>query len=232
MYSIYLEKMSTTSALFLVFYLYPLFDLLIYSLVLGLGSKIEDNVKGFFSAIHFLMVGYGAGLIMLVGYTEVEFYYLIGYFIFRNVFVNHIMRRWETVVSNPPALPGWGLAYYMGYALSYLPVIGLAGKLVVAKGFLSYLYSKTPTALYGAPNPLYPSSVAPTVTLGTNFGLSGNIFWLAGAIIWVGMTFSQRYNRKHPCWYDLFYYLGGLQLFYVGLAAGLSTFTLAVFAHI
>ena len=36
-------------------------------------------------------------MIMLTGYTEVEFYYLIAYFIFRNIFVNYIMRQWEKI---------------------------------------------------------------------------------------------------------------------------------------
>ena len=143
--------------------------------------------------IHFLMVGYGAGMILLVGYTEVEFYYLIAYFIFRNVFVNHIMRRWERVVANPSALPGWGIAYYLGFALSFIPVIGLGGKLAIAKGFRSYIFAQTTTFLYSIPNPLYSSSTPPTSSLSTNFSFNGKIYWLSGVLIWLAMTFSQRY---------------------------------------
>lgn len=82
------------TAAFLVIYLYPLFDLAIYSLTLFLGTKVENHIKNFFSMIHFLLIGYGVGMVLNTGYTEVEFYYLLAYFIFRNVFVNYIMRRW------------------------------------------------------------------------------------------------------------------------------------------
>jgi hypothetical protein len=179
-----------------------------------------------------MLVGYGAAMVLLVGYTEVEFYYLLAYFIFRNVFVNHIMRRWEKVVANPPALPGWGVAYYVGYALSYMPVCGVGGKLVVSKSFMSYIYALTNTNLYGLSNPLYPSSTPPTTSLTTNFTFSGYIYWLAGVLIWVAMTFSQRYNKHMPSLYDLCHYLVGLQLFYIGLACGLSTLNLTLYAHI
>lgn len=59
------------SALFLIIYAYPAIDLLIYSVVLLLGNKVEDSVKSFFSVIHYMLLGYGAGMILIVGYTEV-----------------------------------------------------------------------------------------------------------------------------------------------------------------
>ena len=182
--------------------------------------------------IHFMMIGYGAGMIMLVGYTEVEFYYLIAYFIFRNVFVNHIMRRWEKVVANPSALPGWGIAYYLGYALSFMPVIGLGGKLAISKSFRSYIFAKTTTALYSVSNPLYPSKTPPTSSLTTNFSFDGNIYWLSGLLIWLAMTLTQRYERKYPKIYDFFYYVLGVQLFYIGIASALSIGTLSSSAYI
>lgn len=131
------------------------------------------------------------------------------------------MRRWEKVVSNPPALPGWVICYYVSYALSYLPIIGV-GKVVVAKSFSSYLFAKASTIMYGSYNPLYPSTTAPTSTLSTNIAMGGNIYWLAAAIIWVGITFSQRYNKHKPSLYDLFYYLFGIHLFYLGITCSLS----------
>ena len=70
LYSVYNSNISNViTRLFLIFYLYPVFDLLLYALVLGLGSKVENGLKGVFSMIHFMMVGYGAGMILLVGYT-------------------------------------------------------------------------------------------------------------------------------------------------------------------
>ena len=105
------------------------------------------------------------------------------------------------MVSNPSALPGWGVVYYVSYGLSYLPVVGLGGKLVIAKSFRSYIFASTATMLYGVSNPLYPSKNAPTGLLGTNFGFDGNIYWLAGVLVWVAMTFSQRYQRRKPSVY-------------------------------
>jgi len=135
------------------------------------------------------------------------------------------------VVANPPALPGWGIAYYLGYLLSFMPVIGV-GKLVVAKSFLSYIYALTPTILYAMYNPLYASSSPPTNSLSINLSFGGNIFWLAGALIWLGMTFSQRYERHIPRVYEWFYYLVGIQLFYIGIACSLSVLELSLNAHL
>lgn len=221
----YSQNLSTYSMLFLIIYSYPIIDLIIYSCLLLLGTKMDNWLKGFFSSIHYLLLGYGVGMIMIVGYTEVEFYYLIAYFIFRNIFVNHIMRGWEKVVANPPALPGWIICYYVSYALSFLPVLGV-GNVVVAKSFASFLFALASTVLYGASNPLYPSTTAPSAAasnaLGTNMSMNGNIYWLAAAIIWAGMTFSQRYHRLKPNLYDLFYYLFGIHLFYLGITCSLS----------
>ncbi len=131
------------------------------------------------------------------------------------------MRHWEKVVSNPPALPGWIISYYVSYALSYLPIIGI-GKIVVAKSFSSYMFALASTVLYGSANPLYPSTTAPTASLSTNITMSGNIFWLGAAIIWIAITFTQKYDMHKPTGYDVFYYLFGIHLFYLGIACSLS----------
>ena len=225
LYKAYVKNMSNYGAVFLIIYSYPAIDLLFYAGTLALGCKMDNWVKGFFSTIHFLLLGYGVGMILIVGYTEVEFYYLLAYFIFRNIFVNYIMRHWQKVVSNPPALPAWIMCYYISYALSYLPVIGI-GKLVVAKSFSSYLFSYGNTILYGTPNPLYPYNTPPTTSVGPNTSLNGNIYWLGAAIIWVGITFTQRFGMWKPSLYDLFYYLFGIRLFYMGIASSLSLFPL------
>ena len=135
------------------------------------------------------------------------------------------MRRWEKVVANPPCLPGWIICYYFGYAFSYLPVIGV-GSVVTAKSFLSYIWARTQTLLYGISNPdYYPyteTSRAPTGGLTTNPTMNGNIIWIAALLIWLGTTFSQTYSCRSPHLYDLFYYLFGIQLFYIGITCGLS----------
>lgn len=131
------------------------------------------------------------------------------------------MRGWEKVVFNPPALPGWIICYYVSFALSFLPIIGV-GNVVVAKSYSSYLFALASTVLYGVSNPLYPSTSAPTSGLSTNISMNGNIFWLAAAIAWVGMTFTQKYHRLKPNLYDFFYYIFGIHLFYLGITCSLS----------
>ena len=131
------------------------------------------------------------------------------------------MRKWEFVVSNPPALAGWGLCYFASYGTSFLPVIGV-GRVVISKSFSSYMFALTPTLLYGNANPLYPSKSAPTDALSLNASFNGNIFWLGALIIWIALTFSQRYNKIMPKLYDLFYYLLGIYLFYLGISSSLS----------
>lgn len=131
------------------------------------------------------------------------------------------MRRSKKIVSNPPALPGWIICYYFSYALSFLPTIGI-GKVVVAKSFSSFMFAKANTIIFGSPNPLYPSTTAPISPLSTNITMNGNIYWLSGVIIWVCLTLSQRYNRHKPTLYDLFYYLFGIHLFYLGISCSLS----------
>ena len=125
------------------------------------------------------------------------------------------------MVSNPPALPGWGILYFVSYAISFLPIIGV-GKVVISKSLSSYIFALTPTLLYGSSNPLYPYKNAPTSALTTNLLFDGNIYWLAGLIIWVGLTFSQRYNKTKPQLYDFIYYLLGIYLFYLGISSSLS----------
>lgn len=132
------------------------------------------------------------------------------------------MRRWEVVVSNPPALPFWGVVYYFAYALSFIPIIGV-GKLVISKSFMTYIYARTPPALYSSYNPLYPSSTPPTVSVTTNWEFGGSIYWLAGLLIWIAMTFSQRYCKRWPSVYDFFYYVLGIYLFFLGMGCALST---------
>lgn len=110
------------------------------------------------------------------------------------------MRHWDKVVSNPPALPGWIACYYLSYALSFLPVIAV-GNLVISKSFSSYMFALASTILYGTYNPLYPATTPPAQSITTNLNLAGNIYWLAGILIWIGMTFTQRYAKTKPTLY-------------------------------
>lgn len=71
LYRVYQLNMSIYAAAFLIFYSYPIIDLAFYASTLALGHMMERWVKSFFSQIHFYILGYGVGMILLVGYTEV-----------------------------------------------------------------------------------------------------------------------------------------------------------------
>lgn len=63
--------MSNMETAFMIIYLYPIIDLLIFVLTLKLGSGVKAPFKSFFAMLHYLLIGYGVGMILLVGYTEV-----------------------------------------------------------------------------------------------------------------------------------------------------------------
>lgn len=50
--------------------------------------------------------------------------------------------------------------------------------------------------------------------------------WAAGVIIWAFSTFTQKYPRRLPTFFDLFYYLAGVYMFYIGISAGLQLLVL------
>lgn len=141
------------------------------------------------------------------------------------------MRKWERVVCNPPALPGWGIVYYLSYFFNYLPVIGV-GKIVVSRGYYSQMFSKAATILYGASNPLYPSTGYTSNSSALNSSLSGNIFWMAALIIWIATTFTQQYQRRKPSLYDFFYNLYGIYLFYLGITCALQIPVMVSYGHL
>lgn len=69
LYKAYIQNLSTYGAIFLIIYGYPVVDLMFYSAYLGLGCKVDGWLKDFYGSIHFLLLGYGVGMIMLAGYT-------------------------------------------------------------------------------------------------------------------------------------------------------------------
>lgn len=141
---------------------------------------------------------------------------------FRNVFFNWIVWRFDRVVNNPPCLPGWGIIYYVSYMLNFLPIIGI-GKIVVSKAYRSMQFSRAIPILYPIQNSQYlTSEYKDSTALDNNFSFQGNIFWIAAAVIWIGMTISQKYPRRKPIWKDFFYSLAGIYLFYIGITAALN----------
>ena len=150
----------------------------------------------------------------------------MAYVLFRNIFSNWVMYRWENIVNNPPCLPGWGIMYYVSYLLNFLPVIGF-GPLVLSKSFLSQQFSQACLLLSYYSNNSYPySTQTPSPSASFNLTFIGFIFWPAALIIWAVSTFTQKYPRRRPTIFDLFYYLGGIYMFYLGISGGLQLLTL------
>jgi hypothetical protein len=83
----------------------------------------------------------------------------------------------------------------------FLPYVGI-GNVITSVGYYSFLFVNTQTQLYSEVNSLYPNSLfTPTFVLkdyNMNISFNGQIFWIAGAIIWIGLTFSQKYSKKMP----------------------------------
>lgn len=71
LYWAYFKHLSFQGASFLTFYAYPFIDLIMYALILVMGSFVSRHVRTFFSQIHYLLIGYEVGFILLIGYTEV-----------------------------------------------------------------------------------------------------------------------------------------------------------------
>lgn len=219
LYSLYLKRFPEPSA-YVQIYLFPLWDLLLYSFLLLLNAKSPLQAKPFLSTIQYLIQGYLVGMILLVGVTEVEFYYIVAYMLFRNFFSNWVMWRWEDVVNNPACLPVWILPYYLSYAFNFLPLIEM-GSLIISKSFFSQQFSQACMLLYYYPTTEYPySSITPR--LSNNMKLRGYIFWVGALIIWVVSTASQKYSRRKPTGFDFFYSVFGIYLFYYGVSSGLQ----------
>ncbi len=58
LYWIYFKYLSSQAAVFLTFYAYPFIDLIMYALILFMGSYVSHHVRTFYSQIHYLLVGY------------------------------------------------------------------------------------------------------------------------------------------------------------------------------
>lgn len=69
LYKQYSSNLSSPISILLMIYLFPIVDLLMYCMFLTMGSYISREVKVFHQQVHFLMVGYATGYIMLIGYT-------------------------------------------------------------------------------------------------------------------------------------------------------------------
>lgn len=210
---------------YLLIYGYPVLDALLYSGLLLINSRRLETAQPMLSFVQFFLVGYLAGITLLASVTEVEFYYLVAYALFRNVFTNWVMYRWEKVVNNPPCLPGWGIMYYLSYLLNFLPVIGL-GRLVLSRSFLSQQFSQACLLLSYYSGNSYPYAYVTPLISEYNLSFVGYMFWPAALIIWFVTSVSQKYPTRRPTLFDFFYNLGGIYMFYLGISGGLQLLTL------
>lgn len=92
---------------------------------------------------------------------------------FRNLFTNWVMWRWEGVVMLPPVLPGWVLPYYFSYVLMFIPFAGV-GNIVLSVGYYSMILVNTRTALYVLPSSFYPLNIYTPATNPQDFKLNTN----------------------------------------------------------
>lgn len=69
LYKVYTNIVSAESSLFMIVYIFPFFDLLMFAYLLYTGTKLSKHVKIFHQQLHFLALGYAVGNIMLCGYT-------------------------------------------------------------------------------------------------------------------------------------------------------------------
>lgn len=93
LYETFYSRIQDQTAVFIQVYIFPLIDLIGYSLLIMITILCTHRARKFIEIIYFLNSGYAVGNILLTGYTEVEFYYLIGYFIFRNIVSNWIFQN-------------------------------------------------------------------------------------------------------------------------------------------
>jgi hypothetical protein len=56
---------------FLIIYLFPVIDLIMFGLLIFSGTFLSEEVRTFHSMLHFLLLGLEVGFTLLIGYTEV-----------------------------------------------------------------------------------------------------------------------------------------------------------------
>ena len=68
LYNVYVTNIPEIAG-YLQIYLFPIFDLIFYSILLTGNHKVSPNAKAFAGSLHFLQLGYFVGMNLLVGVT-------------------------------------------------------------------------------------------------------------------------------------------------------------------
>ena len=203
------------------FLAFPFIDTLLILFNWLMQYAVNEDMKLFVStANNWLLQGYRVGIILLANFSEVEFYYMLFFMVFRNIFFNFVVKKSKSDRMNV-SMTGWIFAFYAGYVLNFYPVCGIMN-IVVSKYYSAYLHWIYPT-LYNT-NP-YVSSLSFPIT-GINIFFKGNIAWFSPLMLWAGSTFTQKYHLYKFNWKLLFYNFLGIFLFYEGLVSALAIVTL------
>jgi hypothetical protein len=148
-YSIYLG--IGNDAPYIIVHIFPIIDLIFYSLIILITYYSEHRTIKFVKMLYFLNTGYAIGHVILFSPEDVEFYYLVVYFVIRNFVFNWILQKVQKYVINPVSLPGWIIIYLVSLCINFVPFTGL-GKLVVSISFYSQLLQLTlPIQSYALP---------------------------------------------------------------------------------
>lgn len=173
-------------------------------------------------------MGYRVGIMLLISYYEVEFYYILGFCMLRNLFLSYVLEVHHTANFNTATIV-WVLAYYVNYFFSFNPLIGV-NRTIISVNYTNYQATNTDTVLYGLYNTAYPSSTSysdtATGTNNMNLGFSGTVWFVVALIIWVGETFTTRYRLVKIDWKFPIFCLFGVMLFFVGISSALNIATL------
>ncbi len=127
---------------FIIVHIFPFIDLIFYTSIILITYYTDHHVIKFTKMLQFLNTGYAVGHVILFSPEDVEFYYLVVYFVVRNFIFNWILQRVQKYVINPVSLPGWIIIYLVSLCINFVPFIGL-GKLVVSISFYSQILQLT-----------------------------------------------------------------------------------------
>lgn len=139
----------------MIVHVFPLVDFIFYTMIIAISYICDSHTLKFIKMFQFLNVGYAVGHVILFSPDDVEFYYLVTYFVIRNISFNWILQRVQKYVIIPCPQPGWIMIYLVSLCINFIPFIGF-GKLVISKSFYSQILQLTlPIQSYMPPQDFY-----------------------------------------------------------------------------
>jgi hypothetical protein len=129
-------------AAYIIVYIFPAIDMIFYSLIIIASYVCDSHVLKFIKMFQFLNTGYAVGHLVLFSPEDVEFYFLVGYFVVRNLSFNWIHQRVQKYVIVPCSQPAWIIIYLVSLCINFIPFVGF-GKLVVSRSFYSQMLQLT-----------------------------------------------------------------------------------------